>query len=59
MTPQKGPRPNTSNANSELKMSARQKRQQARLLKAAKEGKDLNDSYYDELESEENKQHEE
>ena len=32
-------------------MNERMKRQQARILKAAQEGKDLNDSYYDEVES--------
>lgn len=32
-------------------MSERQKRQQARILKAAQMGKDLNESYYDEVES--------
>ena len=37
-------------------MNDRQKRQQARLLKAAKDGKDLNDSYYDEVESQSQQQ---
>ena len=32
-------------------MSDRAKRQQVRLLKAAKAGKNLNESYYDEVES--------
>lgn len=37
-------------------MNERQKRQQARILKAAQEGKDLNESYYDEVESDSQQQ---
>jgi len=41
----------TKGSDRDLQLSERAIRQQNRLLKAAKTGKELNDSYYDEVDS--------